>query len=159
MEKKLFTILVAEDDPNDALLIKRAFAKSGIQNPVQVVADGEEAIAYLSGTGKYSDRNAFPFPEFFITDLKMPRKSGFDVLEWILTTEPCYVVPRIVLSSSRQEEDIEKAYRLSAQSYFAKPADFAELQLVVKRIYEYWLSCERPQKCHALSSVQAAPPA
>lgn len=154
MEKKLFTILVAEDDPNDALLIKRAFVKSGIHNPVQVVTDGEEAIAYLSGIGKYSNRMEFPFPEFFITDLKMPRKSGFDVLEWILAKEPCFIIPRIVLSSSRQEEDIEKAYRLCANSYFAKPADFSELQGVVKKIYEYWLSCERPHKAHAIIAVQ-----
>lgn len=145
MEKKISTILLAEDDPNDALLIKRAFAKSGINSAVQIVPDGEEAIAYLSGNGKYADRQTFPFPDFFITDLKMPRKSGFDVLHWIQSHEDCCIVPIIVLSSSRQEEDIRRAYRLNANSYFTKPADFSELQNVLRKMYDYWLSCEKPQ--------------
>lgn len=145
MEKKFSTILIAEDDPNDALLIKRAFVKSGITSSVQIASDGEEAISYLSGSTKYADRNAFPFPDFFITDLKMPRKSGFDVLQWLKSHEECFVVPIIVLSSSRQEDDIRRAYRLGANCYFTKPADFGELQNLVRRIYDYWLVCERPQ--------------
>jgi CheY-like chemotaxis protein len=145
MEKKLFTILVAEDDPNDALLIKRAFTKCGIPNPVFIVSDGEEAIAYLSGVGKYSDRLEYPVPDFFITDLKMPRKTGFDVLEWLRGNENYALLPAIVLSSSKQPEDIRRAYTLNANSYFTKPADFAHLQELLKKIYDYWLSCERPE--------------
>jgi CheY-like chemotaxis protein len=140
----LFTILLAEDDVNDALLIRRAFVKNAIANPIQVVPDGEEAIAYLTGQGVYQDRGQFPFPKFFITDLKMPRKSGFEILEWVLANEECCVVPTIVLSSSKQPDDIRRAYALKAHSYFVKPADFSQLQAVVKQIFEYWTRCERP---------------
>src|SRR5690242_5329899 len=89
MNGALFTILLAEDDPNDALLIKRAFSKNDIQNPIQVVSDGEEAIAYLSGAEKFADRLKYPFPNFLVTDLKMPRKSGFEVLAWLHDHEKC----------------------------------------------------------------------
>jgi len=145
MEGKLFTILLAEDDANDALLIKRAFAKSGIQNPIYVVLDGEDAIAYFTGEGKYADRLHYPFPEFFITDLKMPRKTGFEVLEWLQQHHECAVVPTVVLSSSSQVEDIKRAYRLGANSYFVKPPDFGGLQELVKRIFEYWARSEKPE--------------
>jgi CheY-like chemotaxis protein len=141
----LFTILLAEDDANDALLIRRAFSKSGIRNPIQVVADGEEAIAYLSGVAPYADRSVYPFPGFLITDLKMPRKTGFELLEWLMSHPECGVIPAIVLSSSRQPADIKRAYQTGANSYFTKPADFSQLQDLLKRIFDYWIHCERPE--------------
>lgn len=144
MDGGLFTILLAEDDPNDALLIRRAFVKCGISHPIQLVCDGEEAIAYISGEGKYSDRRQYPFPRFFITDLKMPKKSGFEILSWLRDRNDLSVIPTIVLSSSKQPDDIKLAYRLSANSYFVKPADFSSLQQLVKRIFEYWVECEKP---------------
>lgn len=145
MDAKQLNILVAEDDPNDALLIKRAFSKIGINHPVHVVADGEEAIAYFAGNGKFEDRSAFPYPQFFITDLKMPKKSGFEVLAWLKQHPEFTVVPTIVLSSSKQEEDVKKAYQLGANSYLTKPADFAQLQDLARKMFEYWSTCERPQ--------------
>jgi CheY-like chemotaxis protein len=141
----LFTILLAEDDANDALLIKRAFSKSGIRNPIQVVADGEEAIAYLTGVAPYGDRSLYPLPAFLITDLKMPRKTGFELLEWLRAHPDCSVIPAIVLSSSRQPADIKRAYQNGANSYFTKPADFSQLQDLAKKIFDYWISCERPE--------------
>lgn len=140
----LFTILVAEDDANDALLIKRAFNKCGIKHPIQIVPDGEEAIAYLSGQGQYSERSQYPFPGFLITDLKMPRKSGFELLEWIVEHPNCAVIPTIVLSSSRQTADIKRAYAAGANSYFTKPADFSHLQELLRKIFDYWNSSEKP---------------
>jgi CheY-like chemotaxis protein len=145
MDNRHFTILLAEDDANDALLIKRALAKNGIGNPLQIAPDGEEAIAYLSGAGKYGNRAEYPFPQFFITDLKMPRKSGFEVLSWLQEHPDCLVVPTIVLSSSKQHEDIKKAYQLGANSYLTKPADFTQLQELIKKVFDYWTTCERPE--------------
>ena len=145
METKLATILLAEDDANDALLIKRALTKTGISNPVQMVSDGEEAISYLAGNGKYTNREAYPFPGYLITDLKMPRKSGFELLEWIRNNPEHQVIPTVVLSSSRQAEDIKRAYRLGANSYLTKPADFTKLQELTRKLFEYWVMCEKPE--------------
>src|SRR5262245_7374180 len=105
-----YTILVVEDDPNDVLFLKRALKKNGVHNPVCTLPDGEEAIAYLCGVGKYTDRKAHPFPRVIILDLKMPRKSGLEVLEWLKEHPQYRVIPTIVLTSSKLNEDVVKAY-------------------------------------------------
>ena len=83
MDNQQFTVLLVEDDLNDIFLVKRAFRTARIPNPLQVVTDGEEAISYLSGEGKYADRQAHPLPNLIVMDIKMPRRSGFEVLEWV----------------------------------------------------------------------------
>jgi len=83
MEKKPFTVLLVEDDLNDIFLVKRAFRTARIPNPLQVVTDGEEAIRYLRGDGKYADRQLYPLPQLVVMDINMPRRSGFEVLEWV----------------------------------------------------------------------------
>src|SRR5687767_6869400 len=112
-----YTILIVEDDPNDVLFLKRALKKSQIENPVCTLSNGEEAIAYLSGIGDYADRITHPFPKVIILDLKMPRKGGLEVLEWLRDHPQYRVIPTIILTSSKLNEDVIKAYGLGANSY------------------------------------------
>lgn len=138
------TILLAEDDPNDVLLIRRALSKANIANPVAVVDDGEAAIDYLDGRGVYGDRTAHPAPVLLLLDLKMPRTSGFEVLEW-LRAQPCTGrLPVVVLTSSREITDINRAYELGANSYLVKPGSPDELLQIVRTLGVYWLVFNEP---------------
>src|SRR6266446_3785564 len=94
------TVLLAEDDPDDVLLAQIAFEKARLANPLQVVRDGEEAIAYLQGEGRYGDRHCFPLPMLLLLDLKMPRVNGFQVLEWLREHPRLYRLPVAVMTSS-----------------------------------------------------------
>ena len=132
-------ILLAEDDPNDVLLIQRAFQRNHVANPVQVVRDGEEALAYLSGQAPFADRERHPLPVLMLMDLKMPRKSGLEVLEWVRRQPGLKRLPIIVLTSSNQSPDINRAYELGANSYLVKPAGFDSLLDLVKNLDMYWL--------------------
>ncbi|MFN7138941.1 MAG: response regulator [Limisphaerales bacterium] len=138
------TILIAEDDENDVLLLKRAFQKNGIAARIVIVSDGEQALNYLQGKGEYCDRSSHPFPSLILTDLKMPKRNGFEILDWLNKHPECSVIPTIVLTSSPSEEDISKAYRLGANSYFVKPPDFDQLQGLIKEICHYWSLTRRP---------------
>ena len=137
-------ILVAEDDENDAYMLKRAFEKNAITMPLHICGDGEAVMAYLKGEGKYADRNAFPFPRAIITDLKMPRCSGFDVLEWLQNHPECNLIPKIVLSASSQPPDVIKAYQLGANAYFTKPSTIADLCKLVDLVFKFWTVAEIP---------------
>ncbi len=132
-------ILLVEDDPNDVILIKRAFDRARIANPIQVARDGEEAIAYLAGSEPYHDRSLYPLPMLVLLDLKMPRKSGFDVLAWIRAQEGLRRLPVVVLTSSKDTPDINRAYDLGANSYLVKPVAFEALIEMVKTLGFYWL--------------------
>ena len=139
-------ILLAEDDPNDVLLIQRAFQRNHVANPVQVVRDGEEALAYLSGQAPFADRERHPLPVLMLMDLKMPRKSGLEVLEWVRQQPGLKRLPIIVLTSSNQSPDINRAYELGANSYLFKPAGFDSLLDLVKNLDMYWLILnEKPE--------------
>ena len=139
-------ILLAEDDPNDVLLIQRAFQRNQVANPVQVVRDGEEALAYLSGQAPFADRERHPLPVLMLMDLKMPRKSGLEVLEWVRQQPGLKRLPIIVLTSSNQSPDINRAYELGANSYLVKPAGFDSLLDLVKNLDMYWLILnEKPE--------------
>jgi CheY-like chemotaxis protein len=138
------TILVVEDNPAEALLLKKALASAQITNPVQIVENGQEAIHYLSGSGKYVDRVQYPFPSVILTDLKMPRVNGFDILRWLRAHPECSVIPAIVLTNSALPEDISLAYQLGANSYMVKPHGFNELVQMLRTAYEYWTYCEKP---------------
>jgi len=139
MTDKLYTILLVEDDPNDVLLIRRAFRKSDVANPIQVVGDGEEAIAYLSGRGPYADRERTPLPVLLLLDLKLPRKSGFEVLEWLRQQPGLKRLPVAVLTSSAETPDVNRAYDLGANSYLVKPVRFEGLLRMVQTLNLYWL--------------------
>jgi CheY-like chemotaxis protein len=139
-------ILLAEDDPNDVLLIQRAFQRNHVANPVQVVRDGDEALAYLSGQAPFADRERHPLPVLMLMDLKMPRKSGLEVLEWVRQQPGLKRLPIIVLTSSNQSPDINRAYELGANSYLVKPAGFDSLLDLVKNLDMYWLILnEKPE--------------
>jgi len=132
-------ILHVEDDPNDVLLIDLAFRKAGLFPSLQVVNDGEGAIDYLAGHGSYSDRAVFPFPELILLDLKLPRRSGFEVLSWLRDREEMRRLPVVVLTSSNQPADVNRAYDLRANSYLVKPSGLGELTEMVHEIWDYWL--------------------
>lgn len=109
---KVPTILLAEDDENDVFFMERAFKEAQIANPLIRVKDGEEAIAYLEGSGAYADRIQFPLPYLVLLDLKMPRKNGFEVISWV-REQPCLKrLPLVVLTSSKEDPDVNRAYEL-----------------------------------------------
>src|SRR5690242_12446579 len=128
MFKENRVILIAEDDHNDAFLLERTIRKIGATAPIQIVENGEEAIHYLAGEGKYADRAAYPFPAVLITDIKMPRRNGFELLDWIRDHPECATIPTIVWSSSNLESDVIKAYQLGANCYLRKPTNLNDWQ-------------------------------
>jgi CheY-like chemotaxis protein len=133
-------VLLAEDDENDVLLMRRAFSRVGISNPLDVVNNGEEAIAYLKGDGDFLDRGKFPLPCLMLLDLKMPKKNGFEVLGWLRAQGTLKRLLTVVLTSSKETRDINLAYDLGANSYLVKPADFQNLTALLKTLELYWFS-------------------
>lgn len=146
MDSNDFTVLLVEDDLNDIFFVKRAFQKARLTTPLQVVTDGEEAIRYLRGEGKFSDRKNFPLPNLIVTDIKMPRRGGFEVLEWIKREAGALRrIPVVVVSSSGGLPDINRAYDLCANAYMIKPVNFREVENLFERIMEYWgRQCAKP---------------
>jgi CheY-like chemotaxis protein len=134
------SVLLAEDDENDVFFIQRAFQQAKIQNPMHVVRDGQEAIEYLSGEGKFSDRRQFPLPHLLLLDLKMPRKTGLDVLHWMHEQAELKCLPVVVLSSSEHQIDIERAYELGANGFVVKPASLEKRVELAKLIGAFWLN-------------------
>ena len=138
-----FVVLLVEDDPDHVLLIQRAFAKANLVNPLRIVRDGEDAVAYLSGTGAYADRTRHPVPSLILLDLKLPRKSGLEVLSWLRGESHLKLTPVVILSSSSETGDIQQAYALGVNSYLVKPVNFGDLLEMVKSIGMYWMILNR----------------
>lgn len=134
------TVLVVEDDPNDALFVERAFQKAGRPNAVRVAGDVAGAIAYVSGLERFSDRAKNPFPSIVLLDLKLPGKGGFDFLQWFRSRAEFRHVPVLVFTSSRQKEDMTRACELGATAYLVKPSGSDELQELVESIVSFWLT-------------------
>lgn len=145
MDDSDYTILLVEDEENDAILMRMAFKRNNISNPVLWAQDGLEAVAYLNGEGIYADRKKYPFPEVLILDLKMPRMSGFELLAWIREHPEYRVIPTIIMTSSRHDPDIERAYNLGANTYMIKPSSFEELAKMVKLAHDYWAASVKPR--------------
>ncbi len=147
MNNKEFTVLLVVDDLNDIFLVKRAFKMARIGNPLQVVTDGQEAIDYLSSQGKYRDRDAHPLPKLIVMDIKMPRKSGFEVLKWVKgDSRPLRRIPIVVVSASEDPTDINRAYELGANAYMVKPVDYRAVERLFESITHYWgLECAKPE--------------
>ena len=140
------TILLADDDTNDILLFRRALKQAKVPNPIQSVRDGAEAMDYLSGRDQYADRGTYPLPALLVLDLKMPRTTGFEVLQWLREQPRLNRLRVVVLSSSNQIADVNRAYELGASSYLVKPGGFDGLLALVRMLEVYWLMlAEKPE--------------
>lgn len=138
---KPLRILVAEDDPCDALLLEQALFKAEVHVPIHFVDDGEEAVAYLRGDPPFANRSSHQLPTLLLMSLGMPRMSGFDVLHWLRLQPELGAMLVVLCGSSRKPADIENAYALGADAYLVKPADAADLVEAANWLKRYWLDC------------------
>jgi CheY-like chemotaxis protein len=139
-------ILLVEDSAEDVFLLRHAFKGAEISNPVNVVVDGQEAVDYLAGVGRFADRKAFPLPCLVLLDLKLPMKMGLDVLEWIRSQAELRSLIVIALTSSPYSGDIEEAYRLGANAFLVKPPDTKTLAAMCHALKDFWLVHNRAPK-------------
>lgn len=139
MEKKA-NILLVDDNKMDVALTLDAFREARLKNNIQVAYNGQDALDYIFGRGKYADRKTYPLPDIILLDLKMPGISGHDVLKKLKSTEKYKRIPVIILTSSKEEGDRAIGYDLGANSYLVKPVSFTGFLEVVKMVYDYWLT-------------------
>lgn len=132
-------ILQVEDDPNDVFFLQHAFATAGISHPVFVASDGQQALEYLAGLGDFADRSKYPLPQMVLLDLQLPRLSGHGVLQWIRAHPRLAPLVTIVFTSSENAGDIERAYRLGANSFIVKPAGIDERAEIAHFLSGWWL--------------------
>ena len=137
--KRPATILLAEDDLGDQELTKRALEEGKVENELYIVKDGEEALDYLFRRGRYTDPETSPRPDLFLLDLNMPKLDGRQVLEQICSIHELRNIRVVVLTTSRQEEDITRSYDLGVHSYITKPVDLDQFFNVIRTLEEYWL--------------------
>jgi CheY-like chemotaxis protein len=140
-------VLLADDNPHDVALIRRAFEETKTSHPLQVVGNGAEAIQYLAGEGRFSDRTAYPFPVLFLLDLKMPVVDGLEVLRW-LHQHPDIPrrLPVVILSSTELPDETQIAYAMDIQACIVKPLGYAELRERIRILKEYWLDYDATQE-------------
>jgi CheY-like chemotaxis protein len=138
MSRSSTVFLLVEDEPSDAEFLQYAFAAAGRKDRMQVVANGEEAVRYLSGTGEHGDRTRYPVPDVIITDLKMPHMNGLEFLRWLQASESWRSVPKVVLTSSTAHSDVTAAHALGAAAYLVKPVDIHELRAMAKALSDFW---------------------
>ncbi|HKD91868.1 MAG TPA: response regulator [Terriglobales bacterium] len=140
------TVLLVEDDPNDASLVQRAFSRSGVKVSVLRLQNGDEAVSYLGGEAPYDNRVLHPVPKVMLLDIKLPRRSGFEVLQWVRArTDALRRMPIVMLTSSNHSIDINRAYDLGANSYVSKPDSSNQLNELVRLFTSYWLKTNQPQ--------------
>jgi CheY-like chemotaxis protein len=137
------TVLYAEDEENDVFLMQHAFSEADVSHELKVVRDGDEAIEYLRGAGDYADRQQYPLPCLLLLDLRLPKKTGMEVLKWIRNETSVSTLPVIVLTSHSQDADVHRAYVQGANAFLVKPSSPAELTKMVKTIDNFWLSQNR----------------
>jgi CheY-like chemotaxis protein len=150
------TVLHIDDDPNDTELFRAAARKAKVQFSVHNVSDGDQAMAYLNGRGVYANRRLYPLPVLVLLDLKMPRATGFEILQWIRNHRQVGDLPVVVFSGSELQDDIQQAYAVGADSYLVKPLGFNALVDLVKNINEAWIAGQVPRvpSLAALHSVR-----
>lgn len=142
MEEKM--ILLVEDNPDDELLTLRALKKNNIGNNLMVVHDGAEALDFLFGTGAYAGRDINNLPQIILLDLNLPKIGGLDVLRRIRETNSLRLLPVVILTSSKEEQDLINGYSLGANSYIRKPVDFNQFVEAVHQLGLYWLILNEP---------------
>jgi CheY-like chemotaxis protein len=140
-------ILLAEDSDDDIFLMERAFKKARLTNPLKVVSDGEQAMAYLKGDGEYADRDKYPFPALVLLDIKMPRMNGLEVLSAIRQDPQLKRLVVIFLTASNLEKDVNLAFDLQANSYLVKPSDTDGMVNTLDKVKDYWLSINQYPHC------------
>jgi CheY-like chemotaxis protein len=146
------TILLADDFEPHVLLVQLVLRKAGVLNPIRIVNDGDEAIAYLKGEGGFADRSAFPLPTVLFLDLKMPRVSGFQVLEWWRTQPQLKNMLVIILSGYSQLPDVRRAYALGAKSFLTKPCEIQDVINITQAFKGFW------RMVPAITSTPPVPP-
>ena len=152
-------VLLAEDNPDEAYLLRRAFRQAGLPHEIIEVRDGVATIEYLKGTPPFNDRARYPFPRLLLLDLKMPKVNGFEVLAWLETQAEFSSLPAVVLSSSVFQADFQKALDLGAREFLTKPYDMEELVTMVEGLHERWLAGEEtiPAAVTTVAEAQAWP--
>jgi len=134
------TILLVEDNEHDLVFMQRALKVAGVLNPVQIVTDGRQAIDYLAGTGNFSDRKKFPLPSLMFLDLKLPIVSGLEVLAWLRQKREFKSLIVLVLTTSKEPSDIDRAFDLGANAYLAKPSSVSDLTEMMRATKGFWLT-------------------
>jgi CheY-like chemotaxis protein len=137
-------VLIAEDRDEDLFMLRRSFEQLGFDTPVEYVRDGEQAIAYLAGEGRFANRAEYPLPDLLLLDLKMPRKNGFEVLEWIQQQPGLDTLRTVVLTTSDEIFEAHRAYKLGASSFLTKPLSFTEFREMIQAVYGYWVRLNKP---------------
>jgi CheY-like chemotaxis protein len=137
-------ILLVEDNPDDEMLTLRALKKNNISNDVVVARDGAEALDYLFGTGAHSGRDTRVLPTMTLLDLKLPKIDGLEVLHRIRADDRTKLIPVVILTSSKEEQDLINGYKQGANSYIRKPVDFAQFTEAMRHLGLYWLVINEP---------------
>ena len=135
-----FSILYVEDNEDDVLLLRFAFKRADILNPLHFAQDGQEAIDYLAGAGKFSDRAKYPIPSLVLLDLKLPKKMGMEVLHWIREESSVRKLPVVILSASAQKSDVDRCYEFGANAFLVKPSDADGLADMCQALKHFWLT-------------------
>lgn len=133
------SVLLVEDNEDDALMMRMACQRTGIPHTLQTVTDGDAAVNYLLGKGTYADRTKYPLPDLIFLDIKLPKRNGHEVLEWIRSRMEFKGLPVVMLTSSSEPKDVSRAYSLGVTSYLRKMAGPAEFGQAVRVILKYWL--------------------
>jgi two-component system response regulator len=137
-------ILLVEDNPDDEALTLRALRKNNIENRVVVVRDGAEALDFLFCTGVYADRDPHDRPHMILLDLKLPKVDRLEVLRRLRADERTRLLPIVILTSSKEEQDLMEGYKIGANSYVRKPVDFNQFVEAVRQLGLYWLVLNEP---------------
>jgi DNA-binding response OmpR family regulator len=133
------TVLLIEDDAGDAHGVELAFQRSGFSVELQVVRNAEEATAYISGIGPFTDRSQFPIPALILLDMNLPGRSGLQFVDWLRHRDECRIIPVIALTGAVDYDLIKKAFAAGVNSYIQKPKEFAELEAAIRLLLKYWL--------------------
>jgi two-component system response regulator len=146
MAEETAEVLLIEDSPDDVAFFKHTFEKTGLPERLCVVADGAEALEFISSTGRHAGRNSTERPRIIVLDLKLPKLDGHEVLRRLKSDPHTWNIPIVVFSSSREERDLIASYKLGVNSYVVKPMDFDQFSESVRRLCEYWLDLNQTPK-------------